>query len=86
MIKQSSFSIEPLLQAFRRYGCSRSRGYELINQGLIPYPVLIIGSLNKKGIPSYEIDTILKARISGKTNDEIRALVADLIETRKEEI
>ncbi|BDD88645.1 helix-turn-helix transcriptional regulator [Desulfofustis limnaeus] len=62
-------------------GYSRSRVYELIAQRLWPKPV----SIGSRSIawPSSEVDVLIAARIAGKTDEEIRRLVADLEEARK---
>jgi prophage regulatory protein len=62
-------------------GYSRSTVYQLIAQGLWPKPVSI-GPRAKAWLSS-EIETLNAARIAGKTDEEIRKIVADLEEARK---
>ena len=62
-------------------GRSRSAHYLDIQQGLFTQPVQI--GLRAVGWPSSEVTAINAARISGKSNDEIRALVAKLEAARK---
>lgn len=65
-------------------GRSRSTHYLDIQQGLFTHPVLI-GS-RAVGWPSTEVATINAARIAGKCEDEIRALVAKLEAARKADL
>lgn len=62
-------------------GYSRSTIYLRISQGLWPKPV----SLGPRcvGWPAHEVDAMNAARIAGKTDDEIRALVVRLEMGRK---
>jgi prophage regulatory protein len=55
--------------------------YKAIRDGLMTPPVKL--STRVSAWPAHESDAILRARIAGKTKDEVRALVADLIEKRK---
>ena len=52
---------------------SRSTFYRDVNLGLLPRPVKL--GLRAAGIPDYEVSAIAAARIAGKTDDDIRALV-----------
>ena len=63
-------------------GYSRSTIYLRIAQGLWTRPV----SLGPRAVgwPACEVDALNAARISGQTDDEIRALVESLHTTRKE--
>jgi prophage regulatory protein len=64
-----------------RSGQSRSTIYLRISQGLWTTPV----SLGPRAVgwPDYECDSLTAARISGKTDDEIRDLVIELESARK---
>lgn len=64
-----------------RKGIRRSTHYAEIAAGLWPPPVAI--GPRARGLPDYECDTILEARIAGKSNDEIRELVRKLVAARK---
>jgi prophage regulatory protein len=61
-------------------GYSRSTIYLRISQGLWPRPV----SLGPRAVgwPASEVSAINAARIAGKSDDEIRALVASLEQKR----
>ncbi len=63
------------------FGISHSTHYSLINKGLMVPPIQL-GS-RSSAYPKYEINKIITARISGKSDDEIKSLVAELIEKRK---
>jgi prophage regulatory protein len=53
-----------------------------INQGLMTPPVLV--GARRVAWPEHEIDEILKARIAGKSEIEIKALVTKLVAQRGE--
>lgn len=63
-------------------GLSRSTIYLRVEQGLWTRPV----SLGPRAVgwPSHEVEAIIAARIAGKTDDEIRALVVKLEASRKD--
>lgn len=60
---------------------SKSTHYENIKQGLMVSPVS--QGLQAVAYPEHEIQAIIAARIAGKSNDDIRTLVAELIKQRK---
>ena len=62
-------------------GLSRSTIYLRIAQGLWTKPVSL--GARAVGWPSDEIEAINSARIAGKTDEEVRVLVAKLEESRK---
>jgi len=62
-------------------GRSRSAHYLDIQQGLFPRPVAI--GLRAVGWPASEVAAINAARIAGKSDPEIRELVAQLEAARK---
>lgn len=62
-------------------GLSRSTVYLRITQGLWTRPVSL--GARAVGWPASEVATLNAARIAGKTNQEIRALVAKLETARK---
>ena len=65
----------------RERGRSRSSHYLDIQQGLYTQPVII--GLRAVGWPVNEVATLNAARIAGKSDDEIRALVTKLETARK---
>ena len=69
----------PIVQ--ERYGnLSRSTLYRLVGSGLWPAPV----NLGERAVawPSDECELVAGARIAGKSDDEIRKLVAELAARR----
>jgi prophage regulatory protein len=64
-----------------RYGKSRSTVYLEVERRLFPEGIDLGGRL--VGWRESEVDAVIRARIAGKTEDEIRALVADLELARK---
>ena len=64
----------------KRTGKSKSSTYIDIQDGLLPPPVKI--GPRASGWPDNEIDAVNAAVIAGKSKDEIRALVADLVDAR----
>ncbi len=65
----------------RQRGRSRSAHYLDIQQGLFTPPVPI--GARAVGWPADELAILNAARIAGKSEDEIRALVAKLLAARK---
>jgi len=65
----------------RERGRSRSAHYLDIQQGLFTHPVQI--GLRSVGWPTTEVSIINAARIAGKSDKEIRALVLRLEAARK---
>ena len=62
-------------------GYARSTIYLKVSQGLFPSPVKL--GANSVGWPEHEIDAVLAARVAGKSDDEIKALVSELEAARK---
>ena len=65
-----------------RTGKPKSTVYREIGDGLLPPPVRI--GERASAWPDDEIDAINLARLRGKSNDEIKQLVADLVAARTE--
>ncbi len=70
-----------LPQVLDRRGASRSKHYADVKSGLFTKPVKT--SLRSSGWPDYEVRALNAAKISGKTDEEIRALVVKLETARK---
>jgi prophage regulatory protein len=62
-------------------GFSRSTVHRRIREGLFPSPVNL--GIRAVGWPAAEVEAINRARIAGKSNDEVRALVQKLHAARK---
>ncbi|WP_292952968.1 AlpA family phage regulatory protein [Nitrosomonas sp.] len=80
-IQTTNLNIQRRRQVEARTGLSRSTLYLYISQGLFPRPINL--GPRSIGWPDYEIDAINAARIAGKSDEEIRALVARLVAARK---
>ena len=74
-------TIQRLPAVLAANGGSRSTHYLRISQGLWTKPVSL--GARAVGWPSTEINALLAARIAGKNDDEIRALVQSLEAARK---
>lgn len=57
--------------------------YVDMENGLIPRPVSIGGRGRRVAWPDYELQAIARARIAGKTDDEVRKLVKKQMDDRK---
>jgi prophage regulatory protein len=62
-------------------GYSRSTLYKRIKEGLFTPPISLGGGIS--GWPSSEVEAINAARIAGKSDEEIKTLVAKLVSSRK---
>jgi len=69
-----------LPQVIERAASSRSVVYAQVKAGLLPPPIRLAPQTS--AWPEHELNEVLKARFTGKSDDEIRALVKRLIETR----
>jgi len=69
----------PAVQA--ETGLSRSTLYAYIKSGLLSRPVAL--GARAVGIPAHEVDALNAARIAGKSDSEIRALVEKLEAARR---
>lgn len=74
-------SISRLPMVLAKRGRSRSAHYLDIQEGLFTHPVSI--GARAVGWPDHEVEAINAARIAGKSDDEIRALVKRLEAARK---
>ncbi len=79
---QSNLSFLRCPQARGRFGVAISSWYELIDKGLMTPGVSLGG--RSVAWPAHELDSIAAARIAGKSDDEIRELVKQLIAARAE--
>ncbi len=82
IIMQSNIRISRKPEELSRYGFSNSTFYLRIQQGLIPPPISLGG--RAVGWVEHENQAVLNAMIAGKTNEEIKALVISLVESRKD--
>jgi prophage regulatory protein len=78
---RSRFTLERPSRAFARMGVGRSTGYAAIKAGLLVPPVPI--GPRAVAFPGHEVDAIIAARICGRSDEEIKSLVADLVAARQ---
>jgi prophage regulatory protein len=76
-----TYKILRLPQVMEECGLARSTIYLRVKQGLLPAPISL--GMRSVGWPQTEIEAINAARIAGQTDDQIRALVAELQANRK---
>lgn len=79
-----AITIQRLIKAKESLGISRSTFYLQVTEGLITRPVQI--GTRAVGWPSNEIEAILNARIAGKSQHEIKALVKELENQRTQKV
>jgi prophage regulatory protein len=77
---QNCYTIKRGKEARAQFGIAQSTFYDWQDRGLMP-PGIALG-IRSVGWPAHELDAIAAARISGKSEDEIRAIVRDLIAAR----
>lgn len=75
-------SMMRLPQVEAKYGRKRSSIYSDVKHGLLPKPISL--GLRTVGWPEHEIEAVLAARVSGKSEAEIHQLVSKLELQRKE--
>jgi prophage regulatory protein len=76
-MSQKLMRLRPVLE---RRGVGRTKHYDDIVKGIMTPPVCAGG--RARAWPEDEIDAITAARIAGKSEDEIRALVKQLVAKR----
>lgn len=65
-------------------GFSRPYLYAVMKDGLFPRPVQWGDQFSV--LPEDEVYAVVNARAAGRTNDEVRALVTELVEARRSRI
>lgn len=74
------YALERTMDAFERLGIRKTRGYDLIKNGLFPEP---IGRFERPSrVPKHEVDEVLAASIAGCCDEEIKLLVLQMRERR----
>lgn len=74
------YTLKRAKDARSQFGISQSTFYDWQASGLMP-PGIALG-IRAVAWPAHELDAIAAARIASKTEDEIRALVRDLVAAR----
>ncbi|WP_299022461.1 AlpA family transcriptional regulator [uncultured Photobacterium sp.] len=77
----SSFNIIRLPEVLTKTGISRACLYKQIQHGLFPSQISL--GYRSVGWLEREIDAVLKARVAGYTNEQIKALVSEMLDARK---
>jgi len=70
-----------LFEVAKRLGLAKSSTHDRIVRGLLPPSVCLGG--RAKGYVESELDAVLKAMISGKSEAEIKLLVLELVQQRQ---
>jgi prophage regulatory protein len=81
LIRSFKLRKRPIVQD--RLGIAKTTLQNQMNEGLMTPPVSTGGA---RGVawPEHEIDEVVRARIAGKSNEEIKALVTELVAQRGE--
>lgn len=74
------YTLKRAKDARAQFGIAQSTFYDWQERGLMP-PGIALG-IRSVAWPAHELDAIAAARIAGKSEDEIRALVRDLVAAR----
>jgi prophage regulatory protein len=82
MIKTIHVTLCRQPNVLNRFSFKKSTLYNRIEEGLITPPVSLGG--RSVAWPEHELDSILNAMCAGKSPDEIKALVAELLVKRSE--
>lgn len=66
-------------------GDARSTFYAKVKDGLMPPPIRLGGERSRSvAWVEREIDAVIAARVAGKSDDEVRDLIRDLVAARRE--
>ena len=76
----SLFQIVRLKQVLSQLAIGKTNLYTKISEGLFPIGIQL--SKQSVGWLSSEVDIMIKAIVSGKSNDETKAIVRDIITAR----
>ncbi len=79
-MQSTGYTIKRAKDARAQFGIAQSTFYDWQERGLMP-PGIALG-IRSVGWPENELNAIAAARIAGKSEDEIRALVQVLIAQR----
>ena len=74
--------LERLPSVLERYPRSKASFHSDVKSGLM-IPAVRLGA-RCSAYPSHEVDAVIAARVAGKSDDEVRQLVAELVARRKE--
>lgn len=83
MIIPSRLSASRLPAVESRTGCKKSTIYPQIQAGLFP-PQFNLGLKRHSVWLDHEVDAVIAARAAGGTDEEVRALVRELVNSRRD--
>ena len=69
-------------EVLNRTGLCKSTIYNKIRKGTFPPPIAI--SIRSVAWPEYEIDAVIRAFISGKSEEEVKLLVHEIVKAREQ--
>jgi prophage regulatory protein len=75
-----TITLSRLPDVLRRTGRSRASHYDDIVVGVMVPPIRI--GIRAVAYPDHEVDAIIRARVAGRSADEIRHLVMDMVAAR----
>lgn len=78
---QTALHIIRTNEARASFGLAKSSFYDRVKKGLITPPISLGG--RAKGYIASEIEAVLKAMVSGKSEKELKAFVNELVKQRK---
>ncbi len=81
MQSQPQHYINRRREVLARFGISNTFFHNLIKQGLMPPPIPL--GARSVGWLQHELDAVLAAKVAGKDDKNIRALVGHLVDQRK---
>ena len=80
-MRPNQLILRRLPDVLAQYGKGRSALYEDISQSLFPPPVKL--GARAAAWPQHEVDAVLAARVAGRGEAELRALVRGLVDQRR---
>ena len=75
-------SLVKLSRLEHNLGIGRATVYRRISEGLLPPAIPGAGHAKRALWPSYEIERVMAAQIAGKSDDEMRQLVKQMVKRR----
>jgi len=81
LIQPDQFRIDRRPEVLDRFGIGNTCLHNRIKQGLMPPPIPLGG--RAVGFLRHELDAVLAAMVAGKSQEQIKALVCELVDQRK---
>ncbi len=79
----SPLKIQRQREVLEQYGFKKSTLYTRINEGLVPRPISL-GGRRAVGWIEHETQAVIAAMCAGKSQDEIKQLVVELVAQRSQ--